>query len=526
MRPGFEEYDVGDASEALASALADRRARAEAEAAVMHERRSADHVHRVSGYAGSATYPATMRAFAEVYPTWDMFVDALGEGEPGAVETALDLLSRVDPAAALPVALDLAERRPWNLLWDAIGRALARSDEPRAWEALFVHAERYGVAGRVAASAYRDGLARAREAVEADDTRLAAPACAYLGRLPGREAWDVLALRHRARRDLPSGLALLARGDEESLDLLEEGLALGGDALQLGVRAAIARDPARAVERLGGTDTLAAPEREAVAGALLEHLGRELLAGRLAPSADHVALARRYLRHPRHKSVALWVVRGAGAAAPRSPPRAKSSGALDPALVAAMKRARGNVERVARRLRREGYLLAPPGRALARPAPSLVARLDRALGPLPAALRALYEVFGGCDLRGTHPGWRGTAHVGLRAEADASLVWYTNPLVVLPLGAVLGEALEDAGAGAAVDLPIAPDATGKAGFSGGSITVGLPSDAADPVLDGADAGTLLEHLREAFRWGGFPGFATIEDRPPLVAELAALCEPL
>lgn len=526
MRAPFREHDVGDAARALGAALEARRAAAEVEAAVMHERRSAGHVHRVSSYAASAGYPAALAAFPEAYPSWDMFEDALVAEDPGAIETALDLLSRVDPEAALPVALDLCARRPWNLLWDAIGRALARSDDPRAWEALFAHAERYGVAGRIAESTYPGGLDRARAAIEADEPLLAAPLCGYLGRLPGAGAFEVLARRHRALRDLPSGLALLARGDGESLDLLEEGLALGGDALRLGVRAAVARDPARAVERLGGVTALAEPDRAEIAGALLEHLGQDILAGRVAASPDHVALARHFLRHPRHKSVALWVLRGAKATATTPARRATGPApSVDPALAAAMQRARGNVERIVRRLRRAGYVFAPPARPLARPAPRLVARLDRALGPLPGAVRALYTVLGGCDLRGTHPAWRGTAHVGLRAEADAPSVWYTDPLVILPLGSVLAEALEDAADGAVVDLPVAPDAVGKAGFSGGSLTVALPCPDADPAIAGADA-TLLEHLREAFRWGGFPGFAAIDERPPLIDELAALCEPL
>ncbi|MBL8608194.1 MAG: hypothetical protein JNL38_12800 [Myxococcales bacterium] len=529
MRPPFGPFDVGDAPVALRDALAERRAAAEAEAAVMHERRASGHVHRVSGYAGSATYPATVAPFPSTYPNWDTFAGALLDAEPGAIETALDLLSRIAPAAALPIALDLAARRPWSLLWDTIGRAFARSDDPRAWDALFAHAAEHGVAGRIAESAFRDGLDRARATIEANDPLLTGPLCAWVGRQPGDEAYEVLAARHRALRDLPSGLALLGRADPRSLDVLEEGLSLAGDALALGVRAAIARDPARAVERLGGVDALTAPDREPVAGALLEHLGRGLQDRTFAAAPDHVALARRFLRHPRHKSVALWVVRGAGGSDPAAPPKPARRAApaalpeVDPALAAAMTTARANVERVAKRLRREGYVFAPPRRPLARPSPRLVAKLERAAGPLPPALRALYEVFGGCDLRGTHPGWPGTAHVEVRPPGALN-VWYTDPLVVLPLASVLDEALEDAADGAAFDLPLAPDRTGKAGFSGGSVTVTLPSREADPALGGAP-GHLLEHLRAALRWGGFPGFASVDDPPPLIAELAALCEP-
>lgn len=526
VRPPFGPFDVGDAPIALREALEERRAAAEAEAAAMHERRSAGHVHRVSSYAADATYPATVEPFPIAYPTWDSFARALADAEPGAIETAIDLLSRVAPAAALPIALDLAGRRPWNLLWDAIARALARSDDARAWDALFTHAAEYGVAGRIAESAYQGGVDRARAAIEANDPRLAGPLCAWMARQPGDEAYAILAARHRARRDLPSGLALLARGDARSLDVLEEGIPLGGDAVRLGVRAALARDPAGVVQRLGGLEALTQPERDEVAGALLEHLGRALLEGSFSAVPDHVALARRFLAHPRHKSVALWVVRGSGAtSAGRAPrPARTATPSLDPALAAAMRTARANVERVTRRLRREGYVFAPPRRPIARPAPKLAARLERAVGPLPAVLRALYEVFGGCDLRGTHPDWRGTAHVELRERRPPLHVWYTEPLVILPLASVLDEALDDAADGAAIDLPLAPDRVAKAGLSGGSITVALPARDADPALAGAE-GRLLEHLRVALRWGGFPGFAAVDDPPPLIAELAALCEP-
>jgi hypothetical protein len=194
-----------------------------------------------------------------------------------------------------------------------------------------------------------------------------------------------------------------------------------------------------------------------------------------------------------------------------------------------MRRARGNVERIAAHLKKEGYLFAPPARPLERPAGARVlARLEKARGPLPLALRCAFEVLGGCDLRGTHPAWKATAFVGLHAEAEATRVWYTDPLVLLPASALVDEACDHEDDEAQLDLAIAPDATGKAGFSGGALTVLVPDATIDPALSGGDAEeSLVEHLRRAFAWGGFPGFAKIRGRPrALIDALVALCEPL
>ena len=44
------------------------------------------------------------------------------------------------------------------------------------------------------------------------------------------------------------------------------------------------------------------------------------------------------------------------------------------------------------------------------------------------------------------------------------------------------------------------------------MTIWLPQDASDPLFD-EETETLLAHLRRHLQWGGFPGFATIEERP-------------
>jgi hypothetical protein len=128
---------------------------------------------------------------------------------------------------------------------------------------------------------------------------------------------------------------------------------------------------------------------------------------------------------------------------------------------------------------------------------------------VPVALATFWRVVGGVDLRGRHPDWSVDAWLGFPGAREP--VWLTDPLVVAPAADVLSEALEDASE-PPFWLHFAPDATGKAGFSGGALGVWAPDAAADPALQGA-GGTFLGHLERAWVWGGFPGFADIGERP-------------
>jgi len=72
---------------------------------------------------------------------------------------------------------------------------------------------------------------------------------------------------------------------------------------------------------------------------------------------------------------------------------------------------------------------------------------------------------------------------------------------------------------------ITPDAVHKAGESGGgAYTVEVPEFRADgKFLGDGDDLLFVEYLRFTFRFGGFPGYATLAERP---RELAALSEGL
>jgi hypothetical protein len=180
-----------------------------------------------------------------------------------------------------------------------------------------------------------------------------------------------------------------------------------------------------------------------------------------------------------------------------------------------MKKARKNLEAIVRELEELGYAFdskAPLGRPAS---PETLKALEKAVGgPLPVSLRMAFLEIGSCDLRGAFPGH------------EPSLA--TDAFVLGDARDILVDALENAGGEARWPLAFAPDAVGKAGFSGGQETILVP----DPSLDARVAGVrgeplLLERLRQTFRHGGFPGLAG--KKGPLAAitaRLAKVCVPL
>jgi hypothetical protein len=167
------------------------------------------------------------------------------------------------------------------------------------------------------------------------------------------------------------------------------------------------------------------------------------------------------------------------------------------------------LERLVRALQLSGYVFEDPAGVLPGPLPDVdetLAKVERLVGPPPAALMAFYRCVGSVDLRGGHPAWLGCE--------------YPDPLVVHPVTAVLWEAeaytqLEDPkrdylSESGACRAPIAPDPVHKAGFSGGMwYGVDVPNPLADPiVLEEPQGLPFTEYLDFVLSWGGFPGLAT------------------
>lgn len=135
-------------------------------------------------------------------------------------------------------------------------------------------------------------------------------------------------------------------------------------------------------------------------------------------------------------------------------------------------------------------------------APEAIHRLERAVGPLPLALKLFWLRIGSVDLSGHHPEWQEPG--------------YLDQLVIFPLSYALEELDEYLSDKEERDLysypytvPIAPDYFHKANVSGGmSYSIAVPAVAEDPpLLHTSEAETFLEHISKALKFGGFPGLA-------------------
>jgi hypothetical protein len=147
-------------------------------------------------------------------------------------------------------------------------------------------------------------------------------------------------------------------------------------------------------------------------------------------------------------------------------------------------------------------------------------RLEKlADGPVPIALRAWYEEVGGVSLLGWHSALFPNSDEPMGLSGCAS-----DPLVVYPLGEMLGY-LEEQGEGGRIEFILSPDDLAKSHTSGGGpYTIAIPDPCADPPFNDGNRRTFVNYLRHVFRWGGFPGWAG--DGEPPRAEIAALTEGL
>jgi hypothetical protein len=175
------------------------------------------------------------------------------------------------------------------------------------------------------------------------------------------------------------------------------------------------------------------------------------------------------------------------------------------------------LERLVTHLAEHGYRFVNRRRALERPTQAsrrAATRMARELGPLPLALRAFWEVVGGVDLRGAHPAWPHPANLELPGVRETAVVWLTDPLMIARPDALLEQVLDEAVAGAPHELVIAPDDHGKAGYSGGQLSIWIPADRDDPAIEGSSRPeSLIEHIERALSWGGLPGFESIDGAP-------------
>ena len=183
------------------------------------------------------------------------------------------------------------------------------------------------------------------------------------------------------------------------------------------------------------------------------------------------------------------------------------------ALLRELATQRDALAQLVQRLRASGYQFVDPKRALTKPSAKgkrAIAKLEKNLGPLPPALTAFWTVVGSIDLRGQHSSWPSPACLALPGVREEAGVWLTDPLVVAAPEDIVDDALEAFVEGTPYGLPLAPDATGKAGYSGGALRVYVPSKLEDPPVEGGTrAETFLAHLRHSLTWSGLPGLEAV-----------------
>lgn len=157
----------------------------------------------------------------------------------------------------------------------------------------------------------------------------------------------------------------------------------------------------------------------------------------------------------------------------------------------------------------------------ARPTASqLVAELESTVGTLPLSIRAWYEVVGGVNFVGDHPGWHQflPAVPPIREEDYLSPMHWLDPLFIYPLDerrvALYRKYVKPPSR--PTYLTLSADESGK--YLDGArsfLQVTVPDGAADATLH-REPGyqmSFIPYLREVFRWGGFPGWARLERRP-------------
>lgn len=151
----------------------------------------------------------------------------------------------------------------------------------------------------------------------------------------------------------------------------------------------------------------------------------------------------------------------------------------------------------------------PPGTQTA----AQIKKLEKAArGPLPISLRAWYEQVGGVSLMGSHDVLNPK---NSRIAADPLVVASTSELLQM---------LELEEGGSEIGLWIAPDDLHKANVSGGEpYTITIPNACADARFEYEwHETTFVNYLRQAFEWGGFPGWER-DPNPPREA-IAKLTE--
>jgi hypothetical protein len=172
-------------------------------------------------------------------------------------------------------------------------------------------------------------------------------------------------------------------------------------------------------------------------------------------------------------------------------------------------------------------------------ATTVLQELEEQVGVLPLSVRAWYEIVGGVNLVGVHPGWMRLLAQAGELDADewergfvlaegGHPMHVLEPLQVLPLGTQGSSAhavLETLpAAGGTYRLRFMPNehmAYLEDGQDSWPYELEVPCAGVDaPLLFERHETTFVDYLRVSLRWGGFAGWDRLQARPE--RDLAAL----
>ena len=535
-----------DAGAVLSAALRLRRAEVHALGCALAPEGPGPGV-RFGDYADGSEAPAKLTAYSQRFSAPEEFFALVEEGDPGALVFGFELAARLDPEVALPAARLLLPRAPWPLLGQALGHALGACHSEESFRLLLDHRDVPFLREGLASSRYAGGVPEVVAALDevalhepALDPRVRAQALPLLSYLQRHDP-DAAFARLVALVDVDGEVSvyashsLAARDDGRALLVARLRAVPPGAPLayaeRLAVRVLLEVDAPRALDALGGGEFLQSEPGRPRLRALLDWLRADAFRRPTEPSqgwlnADPrfpplltslardpdraVASLARDLRAKLPASAPPGGRRSARGATPGAPtvPAASPSDAL----VAEVTSMRDALARLVAHLRATGYRFASPRSALVAPRAkdlAALAKLEK-VALVPPSLALVWRTLGGIDLRGEHPSWVKPAYLGFRGNSEP--VWLTDPLVIAPAADAIQSALDE-GVAPPLVLPLAPDALAKAGYSGASFDLELPGLDTGPhgvaPLDAA----LLEHMRRALAWAGFPGFARLDDAP-------------
>jgi hypothetical protein len=210
------------------------------------------------------------------------------------------------------------------------------------------------------------------------------------------------------------------------------------------------------------------------------------------------------------------------------PPDHEQRADVDAVATETMRRVSGHVRRIEGQLRNLGFQPAEEvNRAINDGERADLVRIEKELGGLPAALKAMYLVVGPVSFMGDCPALHLSYSSPLDLMPDSPEMPpsanFPDPLV-LPSVTYLRDEIDWKRSYEGFRVDFAPDELHKANVSGDhGIDFWLPDTSANPQLFGTwgDGGFgLVNYLREALYWGGFPGYQHEPDAaPPALARL-------